>query len=171
MSKGFTLIELIIVFSVMAIIGATGIAALVGYSEYQAFNTATLDVASMLQTAKVRAQSQTIPSSCLSPVQLTGYQVHVGSDINSASATTLDKKTYQLIVNCNYPLPLVLKSNTLPNSNITFSAIVDVTFPVLTGGATSLTMPAQITVNGYGFPAKVISVKSDGTITVSTPAS
>ncbi|MBI1919208.1 prepilin-type N-terminal cleavage/methylation domain-containing protein [Candidatus Microgenomates bacterium] len=49
---GFTLIELIVVVSILTVLSTLGIAAFINYSRTQALNEAVSDVATMLQTAK-----------------------------------------------------------------------------------------------------------------------
>ncbi|MBI2622793.1 MAG: prepilin-type N-terminal cleavage/methylation domain-containing protein [Candidatus Levybacteria bacterium] len=74
-NSGFTLIELIVVVSILAILSTLGIAAFVNYSRTQALNAAALDVVTMLQTAKSRAQSQIKPGGVCASSPLDGYKV------------------------------------------------------------------------------------------------
>src|SRR5260221_9581049 len=74
--RGFTLIELIIVFSVTAILSMIGIASFVAFSQSQNMTNAILDLKTMLLTARSNALSQVKPSVC-GVQQLQGFQVNV----------------------------------------------------------------------------------------------
>lgn len=125
--NGFTLIELIVVVSILVILSTLGIAAFVNYSRMQSLNTAASDVAVMLQTARSRAQSQVKPASgvCLS-LPLDGYKV-------TFSPT---ERTYKLEVVCGgNPLSPAVETKSLPQ-NITFANFTtetSLTFGILTG--------------------------------------
>lgn len=129
-NKGFTLIELIVVFSVMAVLSTVGIASFSSYSRAQVLQQATNDLVNTLNTAKVRAGSQTKPSQCLSASVLQGYSV----TINIAA------RTYSLNVVCS-GTSIVLSTSVLP-VNVAFNqstgtpptTTTSVTYPVLTGG-------------------------------------
>ena len=60
--KGFTLIELMVVFSILAVLSTIGVAAFVSFSRTQTLNAAASDIKSMLNLAKSRAYSQVKPS-------------------------------------------------------------------------------------------------------------
>ncbi len=148
---GFTLIELIVVISVTAVLSIIGIAAFVTYSRTQALTTSVLDIVTMLQVAKSRAQSQVKPDAapCLD-----GYRVAILSS----------NKTYQMFAVClpnDYPVAGYTKK--LP-SNICFDASATTTtsilFRVLTGGVGG---GGDIQINGYGSGFK-ITVNSAGNI-------
>ena len=78
---GFTLIELIVVFSIITLLSAIGIASFVTYSRSQNVDTSMKDFKSMLFTARSRALSQLRDSACFSNgftgqgYELEGYQV------------------------------------------------------------------------------------------------
>src|SRR3989344_3552757 len=62
--QGFTLIEVVIAFSIMAIISLVGIAAFLSYNRAQVLNTAASDVVGILNLAKARSSSQVKLASC-----------------------------------------------------------------------------------------------------------
>lgn len=73
---GFTIIELIVAFSILAVISTIGVIAFVSYSQIQAVNAGGYEVVTMFQTAKSRAQSQVKPNTgACSVLPLYGYEV------------------------------------------------------------------------------------------------
>src|SRR3989344_5909912 len=71
--QGFTLIEVVIAFSIMAIISLVGIAAFISYNRAQVLNTAASDVVGIFNLAKARSSSQVKPASCVG--SLDSYKV------------------------------------------------------------------------------------------------
>ena len=63
--KGFTLLELIVVFSIIAILSTIGLASFVNYSKAQILQGSANDIISTLNTAKSKAASQIKPNTCL----------------------------------------------------------------------------------------------------------
>ena len=163
--KGFTLIELVVVFTVIAILSTIGTVSLVAYSRTQALNQVTSDLLQTLNTAKSLSASQLKSLNrngktllCLDSQTLGGYGVQINtSDQNN--------EYYALYIKCvggngvgtpelgdpawQMPLP----------KNITFDQAqsdytTDVFFPVLSGG---------IITKGSG-NADTIAIKSYGQI-------
>lgn len=179
--SGFTLIEIIIVFSVLAIISVTGIAAFLNYSRSQTLSTATAEVVTMLNTAKSRAMSQKIinptnesQTMCGANNPFVGYKVLIckfsdGSVGSSDCIGATSNNSYQFQIACtNLPLDPVIETKTLP-PNISFPAgqtAVSYLFRALTGAVdiTGGASQGTITINGYGLTPKVITVYSDGRI-------
>lgn len=62
--KGFTLIELIVAFSIVSILSVVGIASFVNYSRAQAVDAEAEHVIAGLNLAKAKAQSQVKPEGC-----------------------------------------------------------------------------------------------------------
>lgn len=153
--KGFTIIELIVVFSILVILSTLGIVAFVNYSRIQALNAAASDVVTMLQTAKSRAQSQVKPALCIAP-PLVGYKVVIPS-----------ARIYRLEVVCGDARNIfTLEEKTLP-VNISFSSDSlgsSFLFNILTGGVEGAVFGGtSMIINGYS-QAKTVTVYSDGRI-------
>src|ERR1035437_7326877 len=82
--QGFTLIELIVVFTVIAILSTIGTVSLVSYSRTQTLNQATSDLVQTLNTAKSLSASQlkTLNKNgktwqCLDVQALSGYGIYI----------------------------------------------------------------------------------------------
>lgn len=151
MQKAFTLIELIVVFSVIGILTGLSIVSYSSYSNSRSFTTAVADVASMLNTAKSKALSQVKPTQCTGKT-LIGYEVV----LNAATSV------YQLQVLCDTTASVIV-GQTLP-SNVTFanSSATTTLFNVTTA---TVANQKTITINGYG-KTKKITVTSIGGISV-----
>ncbi len=142
--KGFTLIELIVVFTVMAILATIGTASLVSYSRTQSLNQATSDLVQTLNTAKSLSASQlkTLSkngqtSQCLDTEILSGYGIGINETGNGGY-------NYYLYIRCaadgvthnNAPVKWETK---FPNDVIfdqNPTSATDIFFPVLSGGIT-----------------------------------
>lgn len=131
-NKGFTIIELIVVFSVIAILSTIGVASFVSYSRSQTLVQATNDFVNILNTAKARSAAQIKPSQCNSASTLDGYGVSVN----------IVPRTYVLNVICS-GITTTLSTLTLP-VNVSFNSATgnppttttSIFFSVLTGGVT-----------------------------------
>lgn len=148
---GFTLIELIVSFSIMAILATIGIASFSSYSHSQELDAATTEVITMITEAKSKSLSQVKPATCVST--LDGYQVTVTSN-----------KDYRLSVMCS-GAEIVIKSDKL-QGNITFvnPPPVKFLFLVFNGGVTGAGAGGTgISLTGYG-KTKTITIFANGTI-------
>jgi prepilin-type N-terminal cleavage/methylation domain-containing protein len=134
--QGFTLIELIVVITVIVILSSIGMVAFVSYAHTQALDQATNDLLNSLNTAKALSLSQLKTLSkngqshaCLSSENLVGYGISINTSNN----------TYSLYMTCSSSGDFNTDAwkTTLVN-NITFNSsstnISSVFFPVLTGG-------------------------------------
>ncbi len=152
LSLGFTLLELIIVFTVIAILSTTGIASFVNYSRAQSLQSAAVKLASTLNLAKSSASSQVKPSQCSG--SLNGYQIDI-----------LSTTTYSLSVFC--PEVHLIQTTTLPdNGNIKFNldlgqtTTISVFFPIITSGVYGA---GNIVLTGHS-QAKTIKIDNEGNI-------
>jgi prepilin-type N-terminal cleavage/methylation domain-containing protein len=136
--KGFTLIELIVVFTVIAILSTIGTVSFVGYSRTQTLNQATSDLVQSLNLAKSLSASQlktldknnSGPEGCLEGQILNGYGVQINVD------------SYNLYIQClagngtkMQPVTDAKWKTELPNGvTISLATSINVFFPVLSGG-------------------------------------
>ena len=148
MQRGFSLIELLVVFALIAVITSLGFAAFSAYNSSQVVQSSTSDVANVLNTAKARALSQVKPDVCSASV-LEGYEVTIAQGA----------QTYTLSVVCNGRHQLL--SQSLP-PQVTFSSDSTQQIRFGIGGVTS---SASITIKGYG-KTKTIMVNGAGRIEV-----
>ena len=133
-SVGFTLIEIIVVVTVMAILSTIGLASFSEYNHSQTLGAVTLDVYTMLNTAKSRAQSQVKPSTCLAPNTLDGYKVSICGPLSSCTIGSTDD--YQLQAVCSGVGTRIDGKNLPQNISFVSSQGKSFLFPVIKGGAT-----------------------------------
>lgn len=146
--RGFTLIELILVFALMGLLTVTGVNAFFSYSRNQDYKTAISDVAHTLNLARSRAISQVKPSQC-GAARLDGYEFWYSSA----------GKTYRTRVRCS-GIYYDMDTRSLPQ-NVSFTSNTTVFFNVSTGTTNAV---RNIIITGYG---KTTTVRVDTTGVVS----
>lgn len=155
-SSGFTMIELIVVFSIMAVLSTFGIASFVAYSRTQVLQQATNDLVNVLNTAKTRAASQIKPGPpCLATSILQGYSLTVN----------IAARTYSLNIICS-GTTTALSTTTLP-TNVFFNSIsgtppttaTNIIFPILTGGTSG---SGNIVLSSFGRTKTVVTSSVGG---------
>jgi len=176
-SLGFTLIELIIVFSVIAILALFGIASFVNYSKVQAITNDANNIVALINTAKSNAVSQVKPSSCSGAKVLQGYIVELNKTVGGKT-----NKGFSINVLCSTPSVTPLASYAL-SSNVQFDTsstdtLKSISFNVISGGITlidkndselksSSQIQGTITLIGFNSTLKrIITVDRHGNITV-----
>lgn len=136
MKKGFTLIELIVVVTIMMILSTTGIASFVTYSRSQELSTATQNFITTLQLAKASAASQVKPLSdtCNAERPLDGYAV----TITPNAAFTAGSNAYSLAPVCGGSADSVSTvAHTLPGTlRFAMTGPLIITFHVINGDVT-----------------------------------
>lgn len=156
--SGFTLLELIVVFSVIAIISTVGLASFVSYSKSQALGQAQNDLINTLSLAKSDAFSQVKPTQCAN-YTLENYSVTIN---------TSTWRTYYLKVTCSGNT-FTLATTTIPSSSgvtintqagIPPTTTTSVSFSVLTGGVNGV---GDIVLSGNN-QFKTITITSVGGI-------
>lgn len=184
--SGFTLIELIIVFSVLAILSAISVASFVTYSRVQAINNDTKNIINIINLAKSNANSQVKPAACSSNRVLQGYNV---TFITSTFITSgiINRNKYTLNVVCSGGSPISSIQTYPLGKDITFDTITTnasikiISFPVITGGikmtnfSNSPISSGTISLTGFGttcssnpFYKSLININQDGTITTAS---
>lgn len=175
---GFTLIELIVVFSIIAVLSLIGVAAFVSYGRMATLQSASSDLSSMLLTAKSRADSQVKPSSaqipqCNGQTVLDGYKV-VLCPTATSNVICDTKNSYVLGVACGSSscsdslcsniIPQKIEETTLPQ-DVTFDSGTTSTsffFSVISGGVGG---SGKIILDGFG-NQKTITVDLTGGIEI-----
>lgn len=163
MKKGFTLIELVVAFSVIAFLSTVGIASFVNYSRSQALVVSAKDLVNALNLAKSRSLSQVLaPSQC--PGQsLIGYEVRL---CGFSTPTCLSEGDYELNIACSGNIFSSVETKKL-SVGISFDENQTTTtsflFPILTGGVNMGGGDGAIVLSGYG-QTRTIIVNSSGVI-------
>ena len=156
-TKGFTLIELVVVFSVIAVLSSIGIASFVESSRNATLQSAVNEVTSILNIAKSRALSQTKPTDLVCGItsvdSLSGYRVNINTTKPNISLVAVCGITPDSIQGYQYSLP---DGITLPVGNDSYF------FPVLTHGVDH---SGLIIIKGYGNKQTTITVNKSGVIT------
>lgn len=162
--EGFTLIELIVAFTIIAILSVISVAAYVSFSRNQAVDNEVNQLVSVLNLAKSKAQSQVKPSSCATspgPTNqaLTEYQVVIDQS----------NSRYKLVAICaGSPIDIPIEGSSIIYhkfpSQITVNTNNTISFNVLSGVATSGTI--TLTGKWVGSPdiLRTITINTDGTI-------
>lgn len=164
---GFTLIELIVVFSVMAILATAGLAAFVDFSRQQTINTVAQEIKTMVFDARSRASSQV--SLCPSGQQFNGYLV-LFCPTSGSCTSCASGADYQLDIRCNSTDTLVAgTAKKLPPKITITPESHTLLFSPITGTVSSpCDSPAasswNINVSGFGKPAQTVSVYSSGIV-------
>lgn len=161
-SAGFTLLEILIAFAIIAVLSLIGIASFINFNRSQILNTATAEFVGTLNLAKSRTLSQVKP--CTG--NLKGYKVGICPGGCGGSSTY----RYAVYVVCEGgPIPetLILGKN-LPSSSFSISSLggsSSFLFEVLTGHVTfTAGSPETVTITGFNGNSKQIIIYSDGRI-------
>jgi Tfp pilus assembly protein FimT len=154
---GFTLIEMLVVFSLLFTFSTVGIASYVQFTNNQSLDASVGEFSTMLNTARVRAVSQVIPEAATSCAgqTLQGYQISLmpwGKD-------------YEIDILCGGNV-VALNKQKLSN-NICFNSSSNT--PVIFNVTDGTTKPSTITINGVG-KSKVIGIDNAGNVSVSEVA-
>src|SRR3989338_2943121 len=118
MTKGFTLIETIVVFAVISILSTVAIASFVNYNKTQNVQVAYSELTATLALARSRALSQIKPQQCTSI--LNGYKVTL--DVSGSK--------YKLYAVCSENLDIEIQTASLPK-NVIFDGDVTKTTSIL----------------------------------------
>src|ERR1035437_215517 len=98
--NGFTLIELVVAFSIMAVLSTIGVVSFVSYSRTQTLQQAVNDLVTALGTAKSMSVSQATTSSVKNiSLKCSSGQSFGGYGITTTTATSPD--SYTLYIMCS----------------------------------------------------------------------
>lgn len=162
-SRGFTFIELIIVFTVMTILGTVGIASLANYNHEQQVVTTATDLKTLLQYGRSLSMSQIMPVTCnANGATLLGYEVDfcAGGASGQPSACT-NSDDYEVNALCSAPINYVHVSSKKYASQISINSTYrSYFFPVISAGADHTGI---VTVSAYGV-TRTITVTNSGVI-------
>jgi len=150
--SGFTLIELVVIFSTIAVLSVIGLSVSIDYNRTQIVNTAYEEFKAALNTAKSRALSQSKPEGCTGT--LVSSDVVIGNIINN-------RYTYELRLFCSGAPQYFIKAFYLP-AGVTFEPYnpnYTISFPALKGGSSGGT----VTIKGYN-KVRTIEVDTAGNI-------
>ncbi len=178
--EGFTLIELIIVFTIFTLLSGVGIASFVTYSRSQAVTNSTQELKTTLYTARSRSLSQLKDINCGNnpSLQLLGYEVVLctvpGHAHPAGVACNNSSNAYELQIICGksdgsgQTSGTVLEKKFIDN-NITFDSTSTVTYFFFSTITAAVTTDApggaspQVVVNGYSLK-KSVSVSQTGVV-------
>ncbi|MGH7245714.1 MAG: pilus assembly FimT family protein [Candidatus Levyibacteriota bacterium] len=169
LKKGFTLIELIVVFSIITVLSSIGIASLVSYDRVQEVNAAISDLQTMMQTARSRALSQ-VRNTCPANTSFSGYEVLICSSCSGLYAscvqcanTKIPQDDYELRFMCNgVATSTALDSKKLP-AKVTINDKTTTNRAFIFRSLTGLTTGGVASISGYG-KGKWVTVSATGVI-------
>ena len=165
-SNGFTLIELIIVFSVMAILSSIGIASFASYANSQKLRSAALDVKTVLQQARSQAFTQVKPVSCTGAGAFQGYEVRL-CGVSGTNCSSTGNNDYELDAMCDSTAIVVSATKFVSGVSVDTGKTTQGTFHFtpITGGIANLTSgKATIVLDGANASSQTITVMSAGVI-------
>lgn len=140
---GFTLIEILISISVIAILSGIGITAFTQFNRRQLVVSSARKLITDLRLAQSKADSSEKPADCTG--DLLSYQV----DIDHSA------RKYSIIPNCAQTIPpAVIKTVSLPQV-VTTSGLTRATFKLLRQGVV-VVGGSTINLNAYGIQHKII---------------
>lgn len=142
---GFTILELLVVFSLISIITGAGFVSLVSYSRKQVVTESVADIKQTIQLARFSALSSVKPEECQPNDQLLSYTVNFCISGNP-SCLAEPGYDYQLYATCGTQPPIFIKSYKLPQ-NVTFlatSTCQNVTFKAINPGVTGVPCDLKI---------------------------
>lgn len=149
LSSGFTLIEMLLVFTIIGTLTAAGLSAFFSYSSSQTFNTAVSDVSHTLNQLKSRAIAYVKPSQC-GAATLEGYEFWYPTSGTYYRVSVRCGGTYHVLSQTNLP------------TNVTFGTSRTVFFRVATG---TIAAPVTINITGNGKTSTIL-VEATGVVSV-----
>ncbi len=157
-ASGFSLVELLIVISIIGFLSAAGLASYLNFSRAQLLNQAAEKLVSDLRLAQSLASSGQKPSLCLLAGKLSGYSLVISSPT-----------TYYLLVECglseNDP-DAIIKEESISDS-LSMSGFSEVKFNVLRQGVVFNPLGSNsLEIKGFSNQIKTITIDAGGAIKI-----
>ena len=155
--KGFTIIELLVVFSIMAMLSGVGFVSFVTYSRVQAVEQSAQDLKLAIERTKFNALSKVKPTSDCT--RLNSYKFKTNCDGND----------YCIYANCE--LDMLVSSGKL-RTGVTLETIScsSIVFDTLSNAVSceqgSGALPAEITLSEVGNVVRTLGIDTGGNVTV-----
>lgn len=153
-SRGFTLLELLVVFSIIGVLAGVGFAAFTNYSRSQALDQAVQDIKIAIEKTKFNAVSSVKPASCTTNNKtLNGYQIVFNPGNNSYTIYAIcSSEQFQISTKA---FPNITMVTTGPSPVTTCTTLSYNTLSGYEGAA------CNIVISGYG-RTKQVTVDSGG---------
>ena len=165
--SGFSLIELMVVFTLVAIISGMGFASFAGYSRRQTLSQAASDLKSIIDRAKFDALSSVKPASLCPGESLVGYKVVLCSISPLTCLSSSNSPDYQLIGICASKDSLVVAKKLPQNISIVTTnnttTCSEISFNSLSNSVKGT--PCVIGMLGYSSPL-TLSVDQAGNVSI-----
>lgn len=144
--SGFSLIELLVSFTLIAIISGIGFASFVTYSRTQIVTQTSSNIKQTIELAKFNAISSVKPdtSICEEDSALSSYKINICDNVTCLNS---DAGDYEIVVLCG--TEQVVDSYVLPDGILLDDSTTcgSVTFNVINGIVSGV--PCQIVINGF----------------------
>lgn len=152
-SSGFTLIEILVSISILAILFSFGVTTYIDFNRRQLVAQTAKNIAEDLRLTQSYAENNQKPTGCDT---LQSYSL----DFNLA------QRTYTINAHCSADY-LVKPTVQLP-SVFTFAGFTQMKFKILRQGweCTPLADPCSLSVTGFGLPSQTIVVEKGGVIKI-----
>lgn len=156
--QGFTLIEILIVFTLIITLTSMGFVGIREFSERRIVTETRLNFTSLLKLARSRAQTQVKPATCTGG-PLEGYRVLLSCSQSPCSSYT----QFELAAVCGNT-PDSISTGTFPTGVIVTSPTSLFYFRTLSGTVTGVTDQSDVVFQQGRETGQIISVFEDGRI-------
>ncbi|PIT89375.1 MAG: hypothetical protein COU27_00570 [Candidatus Levybacteria bacterium CG10_big_fil_rev_8_21_14_0_10_36_7] len=158
---GFTIIELLVVFSLVGVISGLGFVSMVSYSRQQVLVQGSNNLKLDFDQAKFNALSAVKPVACTDNNSLTGYKIVICSNASCVNSGV----DYEIVALCGVT-EIVTNSRKL-DQNLNFNPQTTtcsvITFTALSGAATGTN--CDVVIEGYGNQTKIV-IDASGNVSI-----